>query len=127
VPIYYLEDNPNAQPDQFTSTYYIAYVNKQKQVITGPAGFTAAVQGGYFQVIAYNDDVTIAADGALAAALKKSPDYRLAKVVHLNDSFGEVNYYIWVKKAPASHDKKAHTSAIHHGRHVGHVGHAVPT
>jgi len=99
VPIYYLMGNPDAQPDQFTSTFYITYKNKEGQVLTGPAGFTAAVDGGYFQVIAYNDDVTLTADAALAKALKASRSYYLAAKIDLSDVFGPVDYYIWVKQA----------------------------
>ena len=97
VPIYYLMGRPDAQPDQFTSTYVITYFNNKGQELTGPAGFTAAVQGGYFQVIAYNNDVTLAADGALAKALQASHAYYLAAKVNLSDEFGPVVYSIWVK------------------------------
>ena len=110
VPIYYLMGEKNAQPRQFTSTFYINYFNKKGQLLTGPAGFTAAVQDGYFQVIAYNNTVTLAADGSLAKALKASKSYYLARQVNLNDVFGPVRYEIWVKgKKPvaAAPGKKA--------------------
>ncbi len=108
VPIYYLMGRPSAQPDQFTSTYFITYFNNKGQELTGPAGFTAAVQGGYFQVIAYNDDVTPAADAALAKALEASHSYYLATKVNLSDTFGPVVYYIWVKgHKPAQHTSTA--------------------
>lgn len=97
VPIYYLMGRADAQPSEFTSTYYISYTNARGQTLTGNAGFTAAVQSGYFQVIAYNDDVTLSADEALAAALKASHAYYLAREIHLTDSFGPVEYFIWVK------------------------------
>jgi hypothetical protein len=111
VPIYYLMGRSDAQPDQFTSTFYILYKNKKGQILTGPAGFTAAVQGGYFQIIAYNNDVTLAADGALAAALKASPSYYLAAKIDLTDSFGPVDYYIWVKRATPVAPAKAKAKA----------------
>jgi hypothetical protein len=97
VPIYYLMGRSDAQPNQFTSTFYIIYFNKKGQMLTGPAGFTAAVNGGYFQVIAYNNDVTLDADAALAKALKASHSYYLAAQVNLSDAFGPVHYDIWVK------------------------------
>jgi hypothetical protein len=97
VPIYYLMGNKDAQPRQFTSTYVISYYNKKGQLLTGPAGFTAAVQDGYFQVIAYNNTVTLAVDGSLAKALKASHSYYLAQQVKLSDVFGPVTYDIWVK------------------------------
>jgi hypothetical protein len=103
VPIYYLMGTPDAQPGQFTSTFFIDYFNKKGQLLTGPEGFTAAVQDGYFNVIAYSNTVTLAADGSLAKALKASHSYYLAQQVDLNDVFGPVRYSIWVKgKKPAA-------------------------
>jgi dolichyl-phosphate-mannose-protein mannosyltransferase len=97
VPIYYLMGAKDAQPRQFTSTFFINYFNKKGQLLTGPEGFTAAVQDGYFQVIAYSNTVTLAADGSLAKALKASHSYYLAQQVNLSDVFGPVRYDIWVK------------------------------
>jgi hypothetical protein len=97
VPIYYLMGQSDAQPDQFTSTFYIVYRTKKGQTLTGPAGFIAAVNGGYFQVIAYNNDVTLAADAALVKALEASHSYYLAAKIDLSDAFGPVRYYIWVR------------------------------
>jgi hypothetical protein len=85
------------------------YINKKGQTLTGPAGFTAAVQDGYFQVIAYNNTVTQAVDGSLAKALNASHAYYLAAKVNLSDSLGPMTYYIWVKghKPTASAAKKS--------------------
>jgi hypothetical protein len=97
VPIYYLLGHPDAQPRQFTSTFYINYVNKKGVLLTGTVGFTAAVDAGYFHVVAYNDEVTAAADAVLAEALQASKDYYLAAVIHITDVYGPGDYYIWVK------------------------------
>ena len=97
VPIYYLEGKADAQPDQFWSTFNITYVNSRGQKLTGNAGFAAAVRAGFFQVIAYNGDVTPATDAVIARALRSSHVYKLAVVLHLSDSAGFVDYYIWVK------------------------------
>jgi hypothetical protein len=98
VPIYYLQGRQDAQATQFYSTYTISYPDGHGRVLTGAAGFTAAVEAGYFHVIAYNDDVTPATDKILAKALARSRAYRLAKVVHLHDAGGPVSYDIWVKR-----------------------------
>jgi 4-amino-4-deoxy-L-arabinose transferase-like glycosyltransferase len=97
VPIYYLETRPDAQPDQFTSTYFISYTTAQGQMLAGNAGFAAAIRAGYFQVVAYNGDITPAADQAIAQALRSSRSYRLAAVVPITDSYGPSAYDIWVK------------------------------
>jgi hypothetical protein len=96
VPIYYLQTRADAQPAQFWSTFTITYVNRFGQTLTGEAGFAAAVQAGYFRVVAYDGDVTPAADKVIARALESSRSYQLAEVVALSDSAGPVPYYIWV-------------------------------
>ncbi len=97
VPIYYLLGHADAQPRQFTSTFYINYQNSKGVVLTGTVGFTAAVDAGYFQVVAYNNEVTGAADAVLAQALSASKDYYLAAEIHITDVFGPGDYFIWVK------------------------------
>jgi hypothetical protein len=96
VPIYYLRNYPDAQPSQFTSTYYIGYFdNTQGKLLTGNDGYIAAIKAGYFQVVAYNYSTTPATDGVIARALAQSPLYRLANVIpNGNDT---VRQYIWVK------------------------------
>ena len=97
VPIYYLRDHPDAQPDQFTSTYVISYPDKQGGYLTGDAGYVAAIKAGYFQVVAYNYQTTPAVDAVLARTLAADPGYRLADVIpNANDT---VTQYIWVKSA----------------------------
>ena len=97
VPIYYLLGHKDAQPRQFTSTFYINYRNSKGVLLTGTVGFTAAVDAGHFQVVAYNNEITGAADAVLAQALSASKDYYLAAEIHINDVFGPGDYFIWVK------------------------------
>ena len=95
VPIYYLRDNPGAQPRQFTSTYYFGYTARQGQFLTGDAGYVAAIKAGYFNVVAFNYQTTPAVDAVLAQTLAADPDYSLAEVIpNGNDT---VRQYIWVK------------------------------
>jgi Dolichyl-phosphate-mannose-protein mannosyltransferase len=95
VPIYYLRHHSDAEPDQFTSTYYIGYVDQQGKFLTGNAGYVAAIKAGYFQVIAYNYQTTPGVDRVLARTLATDPSYRLADAIpNGNDT---VTQYIWVK------------------------------
>jgi hypothetical protein len=96
VPVYYLQGRSDAQPDQFWSTSAITYVNSKGQRLTGDAGFTAAIEAGFFRLVAYTGGATPATDAVILSALKSSPDYQLTAVVQLTDSSGPVNYYIWV-------------------------------
>jgi hypothetical protein len=115
VPIYYLEGNPDAQPDQFWSTYNITYINSRGQVLTGSAGFTAAVEAAYFRVIAYDNTVTPGADKVIERAIASSHSYYLAKVVHLTAAGGPVDYDIWVRRA--AHASKPHKKTARSASH----------
>lgn len=100
VPIYYLRNHSDAQPDQFTSTYYIGYLDEQGIFLTGNAGYVAAIKAGYFQVIAYNYQTTPAVDAVIARTLVTDPDYNLVAVIpNGNDT---VRQYIWVKSSSAA-------------------------
>jgi len=95
VPIYYLRDNPDAQPSQFTSTFYIGYVDSKGEQLTGDAGYIAAIKEGYFNVVTYNYQATPAVDGTLAQTLAADPDYSLAAVI--TSANNGVRQYLWVK------------------------------
>ncbi len=95
VPIYYLRGHRDAQPDQFTSTYFIGYTD-HGQYLTGNAGYVAAIKAGYFRVVAYNGQVTPALDDVLARTLRADPDYRLAAT--LSNGNHSVTYYVWVRR-----------------------------
>jgi hypothetical protein len=95
VPIYYLRHDADAQPDQFTTTFFIGYVGKRGGYLTGSAGYVAAIKAGYFQVVAFNYQTTPAVDAVIARTLAADPDYRLAAVIPNGN--GTVTQYIWVK------------------------------
>jgi hypothetical protein len=97
VPIYYLENNRDAQPRQFYSTYYISYINKKGVTKTGPAGYTSALNDGYFQTVVYYYEVTPDMDGVIAHALSTGHSYYLAAEIGIDDSFGAGDYFVWVK------------------------------
>ena len=96
VPIYYLRHHADAQPGQFTSTYFIGYTDRQGQYLTGNAGFIAAIKAGYFKVVAFDGQVTPALDNVLASTLRADPDYRLAAAIPANGH--TVTYYVWVRR-----------------------------
>ena len=97
VPIYYLENNPDAQPRQFYSTFYLSYINKKGVTQTGPAGYTSALKDGYFHTVVYYFQVTPPMDGVLAHTLATSHIYYLAAEIGMTDSFGQGDYFVWVK------------------------------
>ena len=97
VAIYYLIGRQDAQPDQFTSTYFISYRARDGQVLTGTPGYLAALRAGYFQVVIYDSTVTPALDKSLAAALEANPLYRLAGAVPENARDFRATCYVWVR------------------------------
>jgi len=97
VAIYYLRGQAGAQPDQFTSTYFISYRALDGQVLTGTPGYLAALQAGYFQVVIYDSTVTPALDKSLATALESDPLYRLAGAVPEDARDFRATCYVWVR------------------------------
>jgi Dolichyl-phosphate-mannose-protein mannosyltransferase len=97
VAIYYLAADKDAQPRQFTSTYFIAYRAHNGQLLTGTPGYLAALQAGYFQVVVYDNSVTPALDHSLAAALENNPRYRLAGAVPEDAPDFHTTCYVWVR------------------------------
>lgn len=94
VPIYYLRNHSDAQPDQFVSTFYFQYDTKQGRVLTGDPAYTAAIKAGYFRVVAFNYSTTPSTDEVIDRALVINPKYRLANVVPQSNGGNE---YIWVR------------------------------
>jgi hypothetical protein len=97
VAIYYLMGNPSAQPDQFTSTYFMAYRTAKGQLLTGTPAYLAALQAGYFQVVIYDSSVTAPLDRTLATALESDPRYRLAGTVLEDSPDFHTTCYVWIR------------------------------
>ncbi len=119
VPIYYLMGRSDAQPRQFTSTFNIAYVTKvgtTKETLTSNDGFAAAIEAGYFQIVAYNGVITPDTDGVIAQALSDSHKYYLASEVGFTFAGGSADYFIWVKGQAPTHHALAGTAPTRGGR-----------
>ena len=97
VSIYYLMGNPDAQPAQFTSTYFMSYRARNGQLLTGTPAYLAALRAGYFQVVIYDSSVTPVLDKSLAAALESDPRYRLAGAVPEDAPDFHTTCYVWVR------------------------------
>jgi hypothetical protein len=97
VPIYYLLGHPDAQADQFTSTFFISYKTSSGRALSGTPGFLAAVRAGYFRVIVYDGTVTPALDKSLAAALESDPRYRLVDAIPEDTADIRTTCYVWVR------------------------------
>jgi hypothetical protein len=69
--------------------------------LTGTKGYTAAIEAGYYHVVAYYGGTTPAVDAALGRALADSPAYYLAAQIDVNNPFAPGEYFVWVKGHPA--------------------------
>ncbi|HCU97333.1 MAG TPA: hypothetical protein DHU96_33350 [Actinobacteria bacterium] len=78
--------------------HYLSYTGTHGGTLTGDAGYAAAISDGYYQVIAYNGVDTPPADTVIAHALQTSTRYRLAQIVPNTGAFGNVPYYVWVRR-----------------------------
>ncbi len=100
VPIYYLRSDTSAEPAQFTSTFYFLYQDGKGRSLTGPDAYRAAVDDGYFQIVAIEDGTTTPQiDQAILAGLRaKGGKYRLAAKIAEPTSASPITYQVWVKK-----------------------------
>ena len=96
VAIYYLIGRPDAQPDQFTSTYFMSY-RTPDGLLTGTPAYLAALRAGYFNVVIYDSTVTPGLDRTLSAALESDSRYRLAGTVQEDAPDFHTTCYVWVR------------------------------
>jgi hypothetical protein len=97
VAIYYLRGHPDAQPGQFTNTYFMSYRTHSGQVLLGTPAYLAALSAGYFNVVVYDSTVTPVLDRSLSAALASGHRYRLAATVQEDARDYHATCYVWVR------------------------------
>ena len=98
VPIYALRGDPDAEPTQFTDTFYFAYTTSKGQALTGIPAYQAAIAAGYFQTVVYDGLDNPPVDQAIAAAMYRATYYQLVATIPAPDSYGTGYYYFWVRK-----------------------------
>ena len=102
VAIYGLRGDPDAEPAQFSNTFFFAYTTAKGQPLTGNAAYTAAIAAGYFRLIAYTGNDSPAVEQVLAEDLYRNRDYELVakipEVVSSGQGSWTTYYYVWVRK-----------------------------
>jgi 4-amino-4-deoxy-L-arabinose transferase-like glycosyltransferase len=98
VPIYALRGDPDAEPTQFTDTFFFAYTTSKGQALTGIPAYQAAIAAGYFQTVVYDGLDNPPVDQAIAAAMYRATYYQLVATIPAPDSYGTGYYYFWVRK-----------------------------
>jgi hypothetical protein len=100
VAIYGLRGDTDAEPAQFSNTFYFLYTTAKGQQLTGIQAYSAAIADGYFRTIVYTgeDDPTV--EQVIAEDLYRNHDYRLvAKIpeqIDYQQTTGTTYYYVWV-------------------------------
>jgi hypothetical protein len=95
--IYYLRGRADAQPDQFTSTYFMAYRTADGRQLIGTPAYLAALRAAYFKVVIYDSTVTPALDRLVSATLNSEHRYRLAGTVQEDAGDFHATCYVWVR------------------------------
>ncbi|GJF29323.1 hypothetical protein KNE206_22350 [Kitasatospora sp. NE20-6] len=104
APRYYLRDD--VAFEQWTSTYTISYRTQEKKILTGEAGFRAALKDRYFDIIVFDRTVTRPLDDKLTQQLRVEGTYRLLVSLPYHNSYGDGFYQVWIpvkKKSPDVH------------------------
>lgn len=95
VPKYYFRTETT--PEQWTSTYFIDYIDHNGERLGGERGYLAALRDGYFDVIVLNWTVTKELDTRLVRQLRTNDKYRMLGKIPYQTTFGKGYYEIWVK------------------------------
>ena len=98
VAIYGLRGDPDAEPTQFSNTFFFLYTTSKGQQLSGNAAYTAAIAAGYFRIIAYTGNDSPGVEQIVAEDLYRNPDYELVAKVPETVSSGQTYYYVWVRK-----------------------------
>jgi hypothetical protein len=99
VAIYALRGDPDAEPLQFTDTFYFAYTNAKGQTLIGEPAYEAAIAAGYFQTVVYDGLDNPGVDQAIASAMYRASNYRLVATIPSMTSYGPAYFYFWAKKS----------------------------
>ncbi len=96
VPLYYLQDSTSSS--QWTNTYGIGYMNPKGVMEHGNAGYQAAVENGYFDLIVLDGITTPATDKVISAAILSGGKYRLIARLPFTTVSGPGAYQVFVKE-----------------------------
>jgi hypothetical protein len=94
VPAYYLENSIPWQ--RWSQTWTFTYPSPTShQLLSGQAAYQAAIDNGYFSLIALSFTDTPKTDGQIAADMRQAGTYHLVAVVPFHDAFGTGQESVW--------------------------------
>ena len=94
VPAYYLESSIPWQ--RWSQTWYFTYQSPSThRLLSGATAYRAAIDDGYFSLIALSFTDTTAIDSQIVADVHQSGTYHLVQAVPFQDGFGRGQVLIW--------------------------------
>jgi Dolichyl-phosphate-mannose-protein mannosyltransferase len=103
VPAYYLESSIPWQ--RWSQTWTFTYPGPNAhQLLSGEAAYQAAIDNGYFSLIALSFTDTTKTDAQIVADMRRAGTYHLVAAVSFHDAFGTGHELVWAYEPhPADH------------------------
>lgn len=102
-PVYYLSDRGLTDYTLWTSIFYIDYAGRKGRHLSGPEGYRAAIQDGYFDGIVLDwSDQPGDIQSLIRQEMRSTGRYRLASALTYRTSVGSGHFEIWLR-LPAAH------------------------
>jgi Dolichyl-phosphate-mannose-protein mannosyltransferase len=97
VPAYYLENSIPWQ--RWSKTWYFTYTRPgTHQLLSGEPAYQAAIDDGYFSLIALNFSDTVETDSQIVGDLRRAGTYHLVADVPTQDALGNGQVLVWAYK-----------------------------
>jgi hypothetical protein len=102
-PVYYLTDRGLTDYTLWTSIFYIDYAGRKDQHLSGPEGYKAAIQDGYFDGVVLDwSDQPGDIQTLIRQEMRSTGRYRLASALTYRTSVGAGHFEIWLR-LPVAH------------------------
>ncbi|GHB68553.1 hypothetical protein GCM10010377_69260 [Streptomyces viridiviolaceus] len=97
-PVYYLSDMRLTDYTLWTSIYYIDYTGRKGQRLSGPDGYRAAIQDGWFDGVVLDwSDQPGDVQSLIRGEMRSSGRYRMASALTYRTSVGTGHFEIWLR------------------------------
>ncbi|MGW1467827.1 ArnT family glycosyltransferase [Streptomyces sp. NPDC002308] len=102
APVYYLSHQGLTDYALWTSIFYIDYTGREGKHLSGPEGYRAAIDDGWFDGVVLDwSDQPGEIQELIRDELRRSGRYRLATALIYRTSVGSGHFEIWLPLAPA--------------------------
>ncbi|GAA4815457.1 ArnT family glycosyltransferase [Streptomyces ziwulingensis] len=102
-PVYYLSDQGLTDYTLWTSIFYIDYAGRKDKHLSGPEGYRAAIEDGYFDGVVLDwSDQPGDVQALIRDEMRRTGRYRLGSALTYRTSVGTGHFEIWLR-LPAAH------------------------